>query len=131
MIMLGTYALVWWLSGEKLSTKATKAIAKHEQTERSILVSSISAWEIAMLVERGRLVLTMDVESWLAEASKIPAIEFIPVDNNIAINSTQLPEHFHRDPADRMLVALARHLSVPLVTADEKILAYKHVKTIW
>ena len=73
----------------------------------------------------------MDVESWLAEASKIPAIEFIPVDNNIAIKSTQLPDHFHRDPADRMLVALARHLSVPLVTADEKILAYKHVKTIW
>lgn len=131
VIVLDAHVLVWWLSGEKLSAKAGKAIAKHEQTERSILLSPITAWGIAMLVERGRLVLTMDVESWLAEASKIPAIEFIPVDNNIAIKSTQLPGHFHRDPADRMLMALARHLSVPLVTADEKILAYKHVKTIW
>lgn len=46
-----------------------------------------------------------DVESWLEKASKIPAIEFVPVENNIAIKSTQLSEHFHRDPADRMLVA--------------------------
>ncbi len=84
-----------------------------------------------MLVARGRLTLNMDVDSWLVEVSKIPAIEFVPVDNAVGIKSTCLPGEFHKDPADRMIVALARQGSYPLVTADEKILAYKHVKTVW
>jgi PIN domain nuclease of toxin-antitoxin system len=95
------------------------------------LVSSISAWEIGMLVHRGRLTLNMDVDSWLAEVDKIPAVEFVSVDNSVAVKSTSLPGEFHKDPADRMIVALARQTSYPLITADEKILAYKHVKTLW
>jgi len=84
-----------------------------------------------MLVSRERLTLNMDVDSWLAEVDKIPAVEFVPVDNSVAVKSTCLPGEFHKDPADRMIVALARQLSFPLITADEKILSYKHVKTIW
>ncbi len=120
------------MSGDgKLSQKAKRAIAKHQAQDRSILISSISAWEIGMLVNRGRLTLNMDVDSWLAEVEKIPAVEFVPVDNSVGVKSTCLPGEFHKDPADRMIVALARHTSFPLITADEKILAYKHVKTIW
>lgn len=55
----------------------------------------------------------------------------MPVDNATAIHSVRLPGQFHKDPADRMIVALARHLSLQLVTADEKILRYPHVKTVW
>jgi len=73
----------------------------------------------------------MDTESWLVEAEKIPAISFIPIDVEIAIKSANLPGTFHKDPADRMIVALARHLALPVVTADQKILAYQHVQTIW
>ena len=55
----------------------------------------------------------------------------MPVDNVIAVRSTELPGDFHKDPADRFIVATARKLSAPLVTADEKIRAYAHVRTIW
>lgn len=132
MIVLDTHVLLWWMSGDgKLSTKAKRAITKHQDIDRSILVSSISAWEIGMLVNRGRLTLNMDVDSWLAEVDKIPAVAFVPVDNSVSVKSTCLLGEFHKDPADRIIVALARHSSYPLITADEKILTYKHVKTLW
>lgn len=132
MIVLDTHVLVWWVSGHHaLSRKAGQFIEKNIKIERSILVSAISAWEIAMLAASGRLILSMDIESWLAEVARIPAIEFVPLDNSIAVKSVHLPGDFHKDPADRMIVALARHLSLELITADEKILQYAHVKTVW
>ena len=132
MIVIDTHILVWWVSGvETLSTAANKAIKNTLRNSGEVLVSSISAWEIAMLVEKGRLVLSMDVESWLDEVSQIDGVRFLPVDNEIGVKSTALPGEFHKDPADRMIVATARKLAVPLVTADEKILQYEHVKTIW
>ena len=84
-----------------------------------------------MLINKGRLILSMDVESWFDEVTQIDGVRFIPVDNEIAIKSTVLPGVFHKDPADRMIVATARKLAVPLVTADQKIQNYEHVKTIW
>jgi PIN domain nuclease of toxin-antitoxin system len=132
MIVIDTHILVWWVNGsDTLSTTAQKAIKKTLSNNGEVLISSISAWEIAMLVEKGRLVLSMDVESWLDEVSQIDGVRFLPVDNEIGVKSTALPGDFHKDPADRMIVATARKLAVPLVTADEKILQYEHVKTIW
>jgi PIN domain nuclease of toxin-antitoxin system len=84
-----------------------------------------------MLIEKGRLVLSMDVENWLDEVIQIDGVRFVPVDNEIGIKSTALPGEFHKDPVDRMIVATARKLAVPLVTADEKIISYEHVKTVW
>ena len=84
-----------------------------------------------MLIEKGRLILSMDVESWLDEVRQIDGVRFVPVDNEIGIKSTMLPGEFHKDPADRMIVATARKLAVSLVTADEKIRDYEHVKTVW
>ena len=84
-----------------------------------------------MLVEREKLVLSMDVGSWLATVTDIEAVRFVPVDPEIAVKSVELPGEFHKDPADRMIVATARKFSVSLVTKDEKIRAYAHVKTIW
>lgn len=95
------------------------------------MVSSISAWELAMLVAKGRLTLQMDVSRWLSLVNQIEAVSFIPVDNEIAVSSTTLPDAFHKDPADRIIVATARKYAAPLVTADEKIRAYPHVHTIW
>lgn len=132
MIILDTHVLLWWVSGERaLSRKAVKLIERNLKTERSILISSISAWEIAMLAASGRLILSMDIDAWLAEVSRIPSIAFVAVDNSVAVKSANLPGNFHKDPADRMIVALVRHLSLELITADEKILQYPHVKTVW
>ncbi len=91
----------------------------------------MTAWEIAMLVDRGRLTLSMDVTAWLAVVEAIEAVRFVPIDNEIGVKSVELPGEFHRDPADRIIVATARKLGVPIVTADEKIRAYPHVRTIW
>lgn len=94
-----------------------------------IIASAISAWEIAMLVERERLVLSMDVDKWIAAVAEIEAVRFVPVDMDVATKS--VPGAIHNDPAGRRIVATARALAAPLITADEKIRNYVHVKTIW
>jgi len=132
MVVIDTHVLVWWVSGvDALSAAADKVIKKTLAGDSEVIISSISAWEISMLIENGRLVLSMDVESWIDEVSQIDGVRFVPVDNEIGIKSTMLPGEFHKDPADRIIVATARKLAVPLVTADEKIIHYEHVKTVW
>jgi PIN domain nuclease of toxin-antitoxin system len=131
VIVLDTHALVWWVTGDPTLSKKAKSAIERELAGGEILVSSISAWEIAMLVEREKLVLSMDVGSWLAAVADIGAVRFVPVDPEIAVKSVELPGEFHKDPADRMIVATARKFSVSLVTKDEKIRGYAHVKTIW
>ena len=131
MIVLDTHTLVWWVHGDDMLSKKAKTAIARELDGGQIVVSAITAWEIAMLVEREKLVLSMDVGSWLATVAEIDAVQMMPVDNEIAVKSVELPGEFHKDPADRMIVATARKLAVPLVTKDEKIRAYAHVKTIW
>ena len=133
MIIIDTHVLVWFVSGDnsQLSIPAKNAIEKTINEDSEVIISSISAWEIAMLIEKGRLVLSMDVESWIKETAQVDGFRFVAVDNEIGIKSTKLPGDFHKDPADRIIVATARKLAVPLVTADEKIITYEHVKTIW
>jgi len=132
LIVLDTHALIWWVNDDRqLSPRARKAIEKEFRGDAQLLVSAISAWEIAMLVARGRLALTMDIDDWLATVASIDGVAFVPVDTDLAVQSVRLPGVFHQDPADRMIVALARHYAAPLVTADEKIRGYRHVKTVW
>lgn len=132
MIAIDTHVLVWLATGTRqmISKKAMKRITE-ELDRGEIWVSAISAWEIAMLVERERLILSLDVETWLGKVSEIDAIRFQPVNNKIAIESVRLPGEFHKDPADRIIVATARTMGLVLITADEKIQAYPHVNTIW
>ncbi len=132
MLLLDTHILIWWIDdSNKLSRTAAARIEEAIKSDEAIIVSSISAWEIAMLVEKNRLKLTIDVDSWLQTVSEIDQVRFIAVDNKVALESTRLPGDFHKDPADRMIVALARTLAIPLITTDEKMLAYKYVKTIF
>ncbi|KAG0161834.1 hypothetical protein DFQ30_005343, partial [Apophysomyces sp. BC1015] len=106
--------------------KKAKITIERELNGGRIIIAAISAWEIAMLVERDKLVLSMDVGSWLAAVAEIEAVCFMPVDIEIAVKSVELPGEFHKDSADRMIVATARKLAAPLVTKDEKIRAYAH-----
>ena len=133
MIVLDTHALIWWVNGDQqLSDKARKAIEKEISSEDGqVFISTITAWEIALLVQKGRLTLTMDVKDWIDIVAAIEGVRFVPVDNEVAMQSARLPGEFHTDTADRMIVALARRQSIALVTSDAKIQAYKHVKTIW
>ena len=132
MLVIDTHVLVWWVGATgDLSAKSRRSIERTLDGQGEVIVSSISAWEVAMLVQKGRLLLSMEVERRLEEAAAIDGVRFHPVDNEVAVKSASLPGEFHKDPADRMIVATARKLAVPLVTANEKILCYEHVKTIW
>ena len=131
MIVLDTHALIWWLKDDPTLSKKAKTAIQRELEGGEIIVSAISAWEVAMLVEGGRLALSMDVPTWIATLGEIDAIRIAPVDAEIAVQSVMLPGEFHKDPADRMIVATARKLAAPLVTKDEKIRAYPNVQTIW
>lgn len=130
MIVLDTHALVWWVSGGPLSERARTTIVHHERS-RSLYASSISVWEIAALVARGRLELTVDVVEWIARVEAIESLRFVTVDNRIALASTRLPGELPRDPADRIIVATARSLDASLVTRDARLSAYPHLETIW
>lgn len=131
MIVIDTHVLLWWVSGDKaLSRTAARRIRAHLAEGGEIIVSSISVWEIAMLIRKGRLALTMPLEHWLEHVSRIEGVRFMPVDNEVCLLSASLPGTFHKDPADRMIVATARKLAAALLTADEKILRYEHVVTI-
>lgn len=131
MIVLDTHALVWWVSGDPQLSRTAGAAIEAEGQDGEILVSAITAWEVAMLVKAGRLALTMDATAWLDTVVQVPAVRFVPVDVRISVQSVELPGEFHKDPADRFIVATARHLGAPLVTADLKIRDYPHVQTIW
>jgi PIN domain nuclease of toxin-antitoxin system len=133
VILLDTHVVIWSAEGDaRLGRQARKLIAEKNQTE-PFHVSAISAWEIAMLVSKGRLDLGGPAQDWLVKVMKHPAWQTIPVDAAAAAESVNLPGSFHNDPADRFIVATARLQGLALVTADAAILAYSragHVKAI-
>lgn len=131
MIVLDTHVWIWWISNpEKLSNNAAKAIS-NAITENGVVISSISTWEIAMLVDKGRLELSVSVRDWVRKTEALPCVRFMPIDNTISLRSVSLPGDFHPDPADRIITATAMTMGLPLVTRDEKIRDYPHVTTIW
>ena len=91
MIVLDTHVLIWWVDDpSQLSRLAQTAIDEAVQA-KSVYVSCISSWEIALLVERGRLKLALDVRDWLARCEAIPFLTFVPVNSPIAVESVRLP----------------------------------------
>jgi PIN domain nuclease of toxin-antitoxin system len=131
MIVLDTHVWVLFVSNPELLSKRAKRSLDAAMEEKGILISSISAWEVAVLVAKKRLRLTLGVTDWIAKSEALPFITFIPVDNSIAIKSVNLPQPLHSDPADRIIIATAISMGAPLVTKDKKILKYPHVQTIW
>ncbi len=131
MIVLDTHVWLWWISNpEYLPPPAQQAIDQ-AVSESGIIISSISTWEVALLIEKERLELSIDVRDWVRKTEDLPFVGFMPVDNTIALRSVSLPDNFHPDPADRIITATAMTMGLPLVTKDDKIINYRHVKTIW
>ena len=92
-------------------------------------ISAISVWEVAKKVSLGKLSLSIPVRDWLVQATRKPFIEIIPLSVDIALESTILPGVFHKDPADQIIVASARQCNMTLLTTDQHIISYQHVKT--
>lgn len=126
-VLLDMHILIWFASNPvKLSKHAMSAITEADK----LYVSAITAWEIGILVSKGRLQLSMSVNDWIQKSKLISKIHWLSLDTDIALLSTQLPGMLHSDPADRIIVSTALKLNCPLITADRLILRYKHVQTI-
>ena len=93
-------------------------------------VSAISCWEVAKLVQYGRLELACPLEEWMEQALAYSGVHLLELTPRIATESTKLPGSFHRDPADQIIVATARIYDIPLLTVDSRILQYPHARTL-
>lgn len=123
-ILLDTHVLVWLLEDSARISRPTYSKIEKAADEDELFVSAITPWEIAMLVAKDRLRLNRDVADWLLAALALPGIHLEPLSPEIAIASTRLPWQVHPDPADRILLATARHIDATLISADGRMLAY-------
>ncbi|MCU0545588.1 MAG: type II toxin-antitoxin system VapC family toxin [Oscillatoriaceae cyanobacterium Prado104] len=128
MIVLDTHIWIWWVHGDENLTHEYYEYVQ-EQESQGLGISAISCWEVAKLVEYGRLTLPSSVDEWLDEALAYPGINFLELTPRICVESTQLPGDFHRDPADQIIVATARVHNCPIVTVDRKIREYPYVES--
>ncbi|HEY8667189.1 MAG TPA: type II toxin-antitoxin system VapC family toxin [Tepidisphaeraceae bacterium] len=129
MIVLDTQIWVWWVNDEQMIPPALLGYLEVNE-KYGLGVSTISVLEVARLAAAKRLVLPVLLDEWVDQALHYPNVSLIELSPQIAIESTRLPEPFHKDPADRIVVATANSLNSALATTDAKIRAYPHVKTI-
>lgn len=123
-LLLDTHLWVWMLDpAAGRLPKALLPLIEGAASRRELLVSDISVWEIAQKVGAGRLMLTSPVAAWLDRAVLAPGVTMVPLSRDVLILSTQLTT-LHGDPADRMLVATAKLLGVPLATADRQLITW-------
>jgi PIN domain nuclease of toxin-antitoxin system len=127
VIVLDTHLWVWLANESQQLTEQHRHIIEEERPD-GLGVCTISCWEIAKLAEYGRLKLACPVEEWMDIALALPGIQQIELTPRIAIASTKLPGEFHRDPADQIIVATTREYGCALLTVDEKIRKYPHIK---
>jgi PIN domain nuclease of toxin-antitoxin system len=131
VIVLDTCTWIWLCADpKKLSRPAAEAI-RRERVGAGLIVSTISAWEVAKLVQKGRLAFSIPCREWIAQASRTDGVRMHPLTAEISVESTELPGSFPGDPADQIVVATARVLGCALVTRDRRMLAYPHVPTLW
>ena len=130
MILMDTH--VWWwclAEPENLSKKAKTLIQGAKTDER--FISSISIWEFAMMAAKKKIELKISSSQWLSRAIDETGIGVIELSPDIAADSCHLPGNFHKDPADRIIVSTARVHNLTLLTKDQRILDYPHVRSIW
>ncbi len=129
--LLDTHTWIWWHSQpQMLSEKVKKLIAKPSHY-KSILLASISLWEFCKLIQKGRLQISCSAEDWMRQALDMPKLQVISLTPEIAYQSTVLPEPIHQDPADQIIVATAREENAVILSKDQRILSYSHVKSLW
>ena len=129
-LLLDTHVLLWWLNGNDRLPAAIRRAVEAAGPEAPLWVSDITLWEIATLESLGRIELHLPVRDWLERATAPPLVRRIGITPAVAGEVAALPAGFHRDPADRVLVASARVLGATLATADRRIVESGIVPTL-
>jgi len=119
--LLDTHVLLWWLSGDRRLPQSYLEVLASADSESPLLLCEISLWEIATLHGLGRIELGLPLRDWMEKATAPPLVRRVGISPAIAAEVAALPESFHRDPADRSIVASARVLGATLLTRDRAI----------
>lgn len=131
MILLDTHVLIWLVAAPRRLSRPAQSAIRRARTAGGIAIASISLWEIAMLIARGRLRVHGTPEVAIGEIVEAAGTSIREISPAIAALSTQFPQGFPRDPADRLIAATARAEGLVLVTKDKGIRASALVKTVW
>lgn len=119
--VLDTHVWIWWMLGDpRLKAAEREALDAFPPENRPVLCDT-SLWEVGTLVDLGRVELEDEIDDWLRIAASPAAVRLQAVSPEIVAEMNRLPEGFHRDPADRLIVATARVLRRPLATRDARI----------
>ena len=128
--LLDTHVLIWWLNDISRLSPEQRRVVRSADARSPLLVSDISLWEVAMLHDLGRIQLAIPLREWLEKAVAPPLVRRQVISPAIATELSALPDSFHRDPADRILVATARVLGARLLTHDRRIVDAGLVETV-
>lgn len=129
--LLDTHVWIWWnIQPQKLSNRVHALISAPNRYDE-LLLSAVSLWEFAKLLEKGRLAISCDPEEWMNKALQMPKLRLVPLSPSVAYRSTILPPPFHEDPADQIIVATARDENAAVLTSDQRIRSYPHCRSVW
>ena len=129
--LLDTHTWIWWnMRQDALSARVSDILLDASQYER-LLLSSISIWEFCKLLEKRRIGIAIDAMDWITQALDMHKLELVTLSPEIAYQSCTLPQPFHQDPGDQIIVATARKFNATIMTKDSLLLDYQHVKSIW
>jgi len=123
-ILLDTCAVIWSAVVDALNAEAESALQAAYDSGEPIWISPFSAWEVGMLVSKGRLALTLPPERWFQTVISKPGVRLAPVEPDMLIRSSHLPGTPSSDPADSIIIATARELGATVMTRDRRILDY-------
>ena len=126
-VLLDTHVWIWAAEAPEKLGRRTRALL--ENAETGLTISAMAALEIARLVFLRRVQLNERASVWIADSQRALNAMFIAVTADVAAEAYELPGTFHKDPVDRVLVATARLHDLTIITADDLILRYSHVKT--
>ncbi|MEA2559805.1 MAG: hypothetical protein QOH06_1309 [Acidobacteriota bacterium] len=128
--LLDTHILLWWLKEDRHLSPGQRQILQEADEKNPLLVADITLWEIATLSSLGRINLHLPLRDWLEQAVAPPLVQLLPITPAVAAAVAALPDSFHRDPADRILVATAQVLGATLLTHDSRIIDAGLVPTL-
>ena len=124
LLLLDTCAAIWLMERAAFSREGMAAMVASYERGENLSVSPITAWEMGLLVSRGRMPSVTNPAAWFKTLLAREAIELTRMTPDILINSSNLPGDLHRDPADRIIISTARELGMTLITRDRLILDY-------
>ena len=130
MILLDTHILLFWFGDASRLSEKQREILETVSEDKPLLLSNMSLWEIATLYSLKRIALDLPIRDWFERAVATPRVQRISITPAIATEVATLPDSFHRDPGDRVIVATARVLGATLLTQDRKIIDAELVRTL-